>query len=81
MGLFGMNASAQDPYEISTAQDLMAFADLVNGGETGTNAVLTADIDMTDLLSMEAWTPIGKDGDHKYTGTFDGQKISTSKAP
>ena len=73
MGLFGMNASAQDPYEISTAQDLMAFADLVNGGETGTNAVLTADIDMTDLLSMEAWTPIGKDGDHKYTGTFDGQ--------
>ena len=73
IGLFGMNASAQDTYEISTAQDLMAFADLVNGGETGTNAVLTADIDMTDLLSMEAWTPIGKDGNHKYTGTFDGQ--------
>jgi len=42
MGLFGINASAQDTYEITCAEDLMAFADLVNGGETTANAVAAA---------------------------------------
>ncbi len=71
MGLFGMNAWAQD-YEITCAEDLMAFADLVNGGETSANAVLTDDIDLTDVLSMETWAPIGS-AEKMYTGTFDGQ--------
>lgn len=69
MGLFGMNAWAQD-YEIGTAQDLMDFAAAVNGGETSANAVLTADIDMSEL---ESWTPIGINNDYGYKGTFDGQ--------
>ena len=55
-------------YEIGNATDLVTFADLVNGGEFGANAVLTADIDL-----INAWeAPIGNAGG-MYTGTFDGQ--------
>ena len=72
-GLFGMNAWAQD-YEISSAQDLVDFADAVNSGETGANAVLTADIDMSELTS---WTAIGDWNTgavtSAYCGHFDGQ--------
>ncbi len=69
MGLFGMNAWADD-YEIATAQDLADFAATVNGGETDANAVLTADIDMS---SLTGWTPIGIDNNFGYKGTFDGR--------
>lgn len=60
-------------YQISTTQDLMDFAVLVNdtvGGvdNSAANAVLTADIDLTD----QTWVPIGW-GDRKYKGTFDGK--------
>ena len=63
-----------DPYQISTADQLKLFRDIVNGsnGQTqnrGAYAVLTADID----LNIEPWTPIGPDRDSAYTGTFDGQ--------
>ena len=63
-----------DPYQISTAEQLKLFRDIVNGagGQTqnrGAYAVLTADID----LNNEPWTPIGPDRDSAYTGTFDGQ--------
>ena len=68
LGLPGTNAWAQTTYEIGTAQDLVAFAEAVKGGETGANAVLTADITLS-----EAWTvPIGV-SNGQYTGTFDGQ--------
>ena len=66
-GLTGMNAWAED-YEIATAADLLDFATAVNSGETTTNAVLTADIDLTGVT----WTPIGN-STTKYSGTFDGQ--------
>ncbi len=70
--LSGINAFALDQvdgvYQIGTAADLVEFANIVNGGENGANAVLTADIDMTDV----AWTPIGN-SDSRYVGTFDGQ--------
>ena len=55
-------------YQVATATDLVEFATIVNGGENGANAVLTADIDMTDV----AWTPIGNSAS-RYVGTFDGQ--------
>lgn len=63
-----------DPYQISTADQLKLFREIVNGagGQTqnrGAYAVLTADID----LNNEPWTPIGPDRDSAYTGTFDGQ--------
>ena len=54
-------------YQIGTADDLIAFAELVNGGNAYANAVLTADIDKGTDLTM-----IGKDG-VDYQGTFDGQ--------
>lgn len=55
-------------YQIGSAQDLVDFAALVNGGTTGANAVLTANID----LNGTTWTPIGN-STTAYTGTFDGQ--------
>ena len=66
--------TAAYPYQISTADQLKLFRDIVNGagGQTqnrGAYVVLTADID----LNNEPWTPIGPDRDSAYTGTFDGQ--------
>ena len=66
--------TAVSPYQISTADQLKLFRDIVNGagGQTqnrGAYAVLTADID----LNNEPWTPIGPDRDSAYTGAFDGQ--------
>ena len=68
------SGTESDPYQISTADQLKRFRDIVNGagGQTpnrGAWAVLTADID----LNNEAWTPIGPDTGSAYTGTFDGQ--------
>lgn len=57
-------------YQIATAQDLVDFSALVNGGEQAANAVLTADIDMTPV---EDFTPIGSVAT-PYKGTFDGQE-------
>ena len=61
----------QDPYRISTAEELGLFRDTVNGdGGRGQNtacAVVTADIDLQNQL----WTPIGN-GQYPYGGTFDG---------
>ena len=52
-------------YQIGTAADLKAFADLVNDGNLYANAILTADIDKgTDNYR------IGTNGD--YHGVFDG---------
>ena len=51
-------------YEIATAEDLVTFADLVNEGESGANAILTADIALTDFW----YNPISG-----FTGIFDGQ--------
>ena len=68
------SGTESDPYQISTADQLKRFRDIVNGsnGQTpnrGACAVLTANID----LNNEPWTPIGPDRDSAYTGTFDGQ--------
>ena len=53
-------------YQIGTAEDLKAFAELVNGENPYANAVLTADIDKgTDV------TRIGRDG-QDFQGFFDG---------
>ena len=43
-----------EPYQLSSADDLKAFRDLVNGGENPACAKLTANID----LDGEEWTPI-----------------------
>ena len=80
MCMAGMNAWALEPnangiYEIGSAQDLVDFAALVNGGQKSANAVLTADIDMSSVSNFD---PIGNAEGMPYTGIFDGQghKIS-----
>ena len=73
--------TAAYPYQISTADQLKLFRDIVNGAgdqtpNCGAYAVLTANID----LKNEEWTPIGigngtRNGvpiDFPYSGTFDG---------
>ena len=72
-----------DPYQISTAEGLKWFRDVVNGanGQTqnlGACVELTADID----LENEAWKPIGYaskyDETKAYSGTFDGKEHTIS---
>ena len=64
---------ADSPYQIADAADLMAFAELVNGGESGICAELTANIDLTG----EDWVPIGVNG-ASYSGTFDGKYFTVT---
>ena len=70
-----------DPYRISSAEELRAFAEKVNGGERDASAVLTDDIDLNPGMEInddgtvtgnpEEWTPIGNSS-QQYSGTFDG---------
>ena len=75
------SGTKNDPYQISTADQLKLFRDKVNSSKTSDETkicvVLTADID----LKNEEWTPIGigngteNNGatiDFPYSGTFDG---------
>ena len=54
--LLGIHASAIEQidgvYQISTAEDMTAFAELVNAGEATANAVLTHDIDFSEYNVM-----------------------------
>ncbi|MCQ2122113.1 MAG: hypothetical protein MJY78_09855, partial [Fibrobacter sp.] len=68
-------------YQIGTCGDLYKFAEMVNGGETGINGMLTADIVVNvGVLTSDGtlsgtnftqWTPIGT-LPTPYAGTFDG---------
>ena len=62
----------ESPYQIGTAQQLMDFAALVNAGNNGAYAVLTADIDM----SSQSWVGISEND--SYTGVFDGMGYTIS---
>ena len=70
LGFVGTTALALDKvdgfYQIATAADLKAFAELVNSSEPAANAILTADIDK----GTETYR-IGRDG-QDYQGVFDG---------
>ena len=80
--------TVNDPYKISSAEELYLFAGLVNDGECDANAELTNDITInTGVLSavasgstakLQPWTPIGNSDNRAYTGTFygDGHTIS-----
>lgn len=65
-------------YQISNAGNLYWFAAKVNGGENYTNAILTKDITVNEgamtaeTTNARAWTPIGKNNNKPYRGTFDG---------
>ncbi len=73
MGPSGAEAGPGAVTAIGSAQDLLAFAESVNGGESyaGRTVTLTADID----LAGQAFTPIGRPDKgmaHVFQGTFDG---------
>lgn len=68
------------PYRIGSAEQLRAFAELVNGVNgapvTEACAALVHDIDLSDVCGPEigSWMPIGTN-DQPYTGTFDGSSF------
>ena len=55
-------------YQLATAEDLLWFAETVNGGNTAISAVLTADINLTG----KEWSGIGT-STYPFAGSFDGQ--------
>lgn len=64
----------ESPYQISNAEDLKVFRNIVNGidGQTQNTSAcgkLTANID----LENEEWTPIGKNDTSPYEGIFKGE--------
>lgn len=66
------SGTQNNPYLISTKDDLVALADAVNNGTTysGKFFKLTADIDLEGSESSQ-WTPIGSQN-KPFSGTFDG---------
>lgn len=64
----GGSGTANEPYQIATAVDLIALGE--NPEDGGKHFRLTADIDMNDVLSAD-WHGIGGDG-IAFSGTFDG---------
>ena len=82
------DGTAAAPYKIGTAAELYWFAEQVNGGEYGANAVLTKDITINkgvlnavasnNTTGLQPWTPIGTDYTKAYTGTFDGDDHTIS---
>ena len=64
------DGTPESPYEISNAEELAEFRDIVNNGSAGAHAKLMGDI--LDLSGVEEnWTPIGNDNT-PYSGAFDG---------
>ena len=63
----GGSGTAEDPYQITCAAELIWLRDAVNAGEASTCAELRQDVEYVD----EVWTPIGT-SEHPYTGTFNG---------
>lgn len=63
----GGSGTAEDPYRITGAEELIWLRDAVNAGEANTCAELQQDVEYVD----EVWTSIGT-SDHPYTGTFNG---------
>lgn len=68
------SGAEDDPCQIAGAADLMAFAEMVNGGKSGICAELTADINLTG----ENWVPIGSTWGAPYKGTFDGKYFTVT---
>lgn len=61
------SGTAEDPYRITGAAELIWLRDAVNAGEANTCAKLQQDVEYVD----EVWAPIGT-SEHPYTGTFNG---------
>ena len=57
-------------YQLATPRQVQLFSVVVNNGQSDAKAVLTNDIDMSDV---EAFIPIGTYDNAPFTGEFDGQ--------
>ena len=66
----GVNAEAGQCINISSADELVAFADYINGGGTsaGVTFYISCDIDLTDVF----WVPISARAVNSFRGVFDG---------
>ncbi len=58
--------------EIGTAEELKAFADRVNAGESFTDKTVLL-INHIDLSDFQNWTQIGRSSSVQFDGIFDGQ--------
>ena len=75
----GGTGTQDDPWLISTVDDLMTLASTVNTGEKYKNAYFrqTADLDLTD----KTWEPIGyTDSDYYFSGNYNGGNHVISNA-
>lgn len=71
IGLTG-SGTRKDPYLIGSVEDLCAFRDTVNAGESFEGQYFLQICDL-DLESESPWEPIGKFGSGRYFyGTYDG---------
>ena len=70
---WALSARADGTYVIKNAADLYAFAQLVNAGSYGANAVVTADIDYTAYGTKGDGLIGGTSDESAYTGSFDAQ--------
>ena len=61
------SGTAENPYQITSAAELIWLRDAVNAGKANTCAELQQDVTHVD----ETWTSIGT-SEHPYTGTFNG---------
>ena len=74
----GGSGSETDPFLITSAEGLAAFADSVDGGNTYAGKFIALDADI-DLSGIENWNPIGAEGtasknlDKIFAGNFDGR--------
>ena len=87
----GGNGTEENPYKISTAEELYWFAQEVNDVDYDACAQLTADITINENVlykdgklneesvdNLIQWTPIGKSTSERYRGTFDGHNHTIS---
>ena len=74
--LKGGGQSAEDPYQIESADQLRQLSQYVNDGNdcSGKYFKLAQDID----LEKKDWVPIGKDNEHQFKGIFDGNNFTVS---
>ena len=75
------NGTTEDPYQITSNDELEWFRNTVNAGNTGICAKLMDNLNFEDKTGW-TWTPIGNREDNAYVGTFNGNgyKISMDYA-
>ena len=75
-GGFSGSGTSEDPFKITSKNDLLKLASDVNSGNSyaGKYFILTNDIDLSD----ENWTPIGNAWDITFNGVFSGNDCKIS---